>query len=71
MISFVVKEHVLYGYSQKCYLFCCDSGFVLLYSVQVSLPNYMVGIVNMSYIYRVLLLGFGRFYNLTDDSCYV
>jgi hypothetical protein len=39
MISFVVKQHVLCGFSQKFYLFCCDPGFVLLFSVQVSLPG--------------------------------
>ena len=35
MVSFEVKEHVLCGVSQKFQLFCCDSGIVLLFSVQV------------------------------------
>jgi hypothetical protein len=39
----VARQCVFCGFSQKFYLCCCDFGFILFLSIQVSLPYSRVG----------------------------
>jgi hypothetical protein len=66
LISFVVKEIVFCGFSQKIHLRCCDC--VLLLFLSVLLPNSRVGTARVLCIFVVCYTL--RHANCPDTNCY-